>query len=266
MVEMTNVLCLLMQKNERDLLPVWIKYHAALFGAKNLVIVDNASEDEEVLRILENASAAGARVLTSTERVEKKGDIIGALIREYDILAEYSMFLPLDCDEFVGTLKGSEVYFDRATIDDELQRHCEYRGVLEIAGSYYNIPGPGNLFFFQKEAKVFFPANTFSYVDYGYHSGFSRAKLSPRSTNIIHVHYQHKPLALLRQHAREKLKARVDVDDELALKAYAGPGDHLVKYFFMDQNHYKDFLGPSRGVQLPNFLQKLAEENLKPPF
>ena len=85
-------------------------------------------------------------------------------------------------------------------------------------------------------------------------------------TNLIHVHYQHKPLAVLRSHAREKLKRRVDVDNLDALKAYNGRGSHLVKYFFMDEDQYRRTFDISAAVQLPGFIEGLNELGLEPPF
>jgi Glycosyl transferase family 2 len=266
MMANSRTLCLLMQKNERDLLPIWIKYHAALFNIENIVIVDNASTDEEVLHTLKDAALLGARVITRPDPIEQKGEIIGSLIREYDKSGQYTMFLPLDCDEFVGALQGSEAYFDASAINAELEQHREYQGPLTIAGSFYNVPGDIDSFFFWKEDKVFFPANTFKSIDYGFHSGLSQLKIPPRSTSIIHVHYQHKPLQLLRQHAREKLKARVDVDDIDALRSYTGAGSHLVKYFFMGLDHYLKMFDSSTFVQLPRFSNILTEQGLEAPF
>jgi hypothetical protein len=264
-----KALCLLMQKNEVDLLPLWLGYHASLFGAENLVVIDNGSFEPEVLSELVRAERRGTRVLrefSGNDSFENKGEIVGSLIAEYESTGRFDVFFPLDCDEFIGVHVDGEAYFDQSAIFHELEQRRSETGPLKIAGSYYNFPGPGNRFLFFDEAKVFFNAGTFSFIDGGFHSGVSKLQTPELRTNIVHVHYQHKPLELLKAHAREKLKAHVDVDDDAQLKAFNGSGSHLVKYFFIDPDHYEKMFDASAAVLLPRFVEQLQQAGFQPPF
>lgn len=261
-----KALCLLMQKDELDLLPIWLGYYSYLFGSTNLVVIDNESSNIQVHEVLHRAEADGVRVLHSREALEKKGDLVGKLIREYTLAGGYDLFIPLDCDEFIGVQRETQVLFDRDSIIAELARHRMYTGPLRTGGSFYNFPGPGNRFFFWDESKVFFNARTFKHIDYGFHSGSSLSGQAEARTKIIHVHYQHKPLELLRTHARQKLKRRVNVDDIEAFKAYTGPGSHLTKYFFLSEAQYLDMFDAGAAVYLPKFVEKLKELGLQTPF
>jgi hypothetical protein len=258
-----------MQKNESDLLPLWLGYHSMLFGAENLVVIDNGSFEPAVLRELVRAERRGTRVLrefSGNDSFENKGEIVGALISEYEATGRFDVFFPLDCDEFVGAHVGGEARFDQEAIFLELQRCRSETSPLKIAGSYYNFPGPGNRFFFFEESKVFFNSGTFRFMDGGFHSGVSKLETPELKTNIIHVHYQHKPLELLKAHAREKLKAHVDVNDEAQLRAFTGSGSHLVKYFFIDADHYENMFDAGAAVQLPKFIEQLKIAGFRPPF
>ncbi len=264
-----KVLCLLMQKNERDLLPIWLGYYSFLFGAENLVVLDNGSSDPVVLNELLSAEQRGTRVLreySGNDSFEMKGEIIGTIISEYESTGRFDVFLPLDCDEFVGVRVDGEARFDQDSIFSELARCRSETSPLKIAGSYYNFPGPGNRFFFFEEAKVFFNSGTFRFIDGGFHSGASKLQTPELPTNIIHVHYQHKPLELLRVHAREKLRAHVNVDDEDQLRVYNGRGSHLVKYFLMDNYHYENMFDAGAAVLLPKFIEQLHKAGLQTPF
>jgi hypothetical protein len=158
------------------------------------------------------------------------------------------------------------VLFDRDSIIEEIANNSAYTGPLRTGGSFYNFPGPGNRFFFWDEAKVFFNARTFKYIDYGFHSGLSISGQPEARTNIIHVHYQHKPFELLLAHARQKLKGRVDVDDIEALKSYKGRGGHLTKYFFLSESQYLKMFDDGAAVFLPNFIKRLDDLGLQTPF
>jgi len=258
-----------MQKNESDLLPLWLGYHSSLFGIENLVVIDNGSSEPEVLSELVRAERRGARILrqySGNDSFENKGEIVGSLISEYEATGQFDVFLPLDCDEFVGVHIDGEAYFDQSSVFLEFERCRSETSPLRIAGSYYNFPGPGNRFFFFEEAKVFFNSGTFSFIDGGFHSGVSKLQTPELRTNLIHVHYQHKPLELLKAHAREKLKAHVDVYDENQLRNYSGSGSHLIKYFFIDPDKYEKMFDDGAAVYLPRFIEQLSKAGLKPPF
>ena len=68
----------MMQKNEADLLRPWVAYHAYLFGAENLYIFDNGSDDPDVIQQLEYVEGQGVTVDRShPKEYERKNPGIG---------------------------------------------------------------------------------------------------------------------------------------------------------------------------------------------
>ncbi len=61
-VRAMRVACIMMQKNEGDLIHPWIVYHAELFGLSNLFIYDNGSTDVKTLKTLEKYERQGLNV------------------------------------------------------------------------------------------------------------------------------------------------------------------------------------------------------------
>jgi len=112
-----------MQKNEDDLLVPWIQYHSELFGAENLYIYDNGSTSPAITQILSDAKLKGVNVYfeySQKENFEGKGDILAEKIKQLDQLDIYDFFFPLDCDEFVGVMKGEDApSFERSDIFSE---------------------------------------------------------------------------------------------------------------------------------------------------
>ena len=57
-----KIACLMMQKNEGDLLKFWSDYHADLFGSENIFIFDNGSDDLITVNILKEIELSGINV------------------------------------------------------------------------------------------------------------------------------------------------------------------------------------------------------------
>ena len=80
-----KVACLMMQKNEEDLLGPWIQYHSELFGAENLYVYDNGSTSPIISEILADAQAKGVNVYLEYSKksdFEGKGDILADKIQQ----------------------------------------------------------------------------------------------------------------------------------------------------------------------------------------
>jgi hypothetical protein len=92
----------MMQKNEKDVLPIFVAYYGNLFGYKNIYIFDNGS-DKYMLDELRKSEALGCNVnfeFSSRADFERKGEILASYIN--GMTEQYDVFLPLDCDEFIG--------------------------------------------------------------------------------------------------------------------------------------------------------------------
>lgn len=268
MADDMRVFCIMMQKNEDDLLRPWIKYHGALFSPADLIVIDNGSTSERVRAILDDAEREGVQVIrasASAETYETKHLVVGRLIQTLQTEHPTCVVLPLDCDEFVGVDVGGAIRFDRTSILAYLDTLRDCRTALAIKGSYFNIPGERR-FFFWPEEKVFFCSGSFVWMDHGFHTGQTSEGAAPVATALIHVHCHYKPLALLKAHAREKLKARLDCDDDEAVRRYAGSGVHLIRYLSLSPEDYRNLFDPEAGVPLDGFGEALRAVGETLPF
>ena len=262
-----RIMCMMMQLNEADLLPLWHAYHSSLFGAENLVIIDNGSTHPDVLDALTKIRSSGTLVLLNANAsLSAKGDIIGSLINRYESFGNVDFFMPLDCDEFVGVKIGDSILFDVDSIEDELSKHAGCMAPISILGSYYNDAGVGDRFFFWEEKKTFFRAGTFDWMDEGFHTARTKTESNPVRSNIIHVHYQYKPLSLLKSHAKQKFREYIDVNDEASIRCFEGPGSHAVRYYTMTEDEYSNFFDQSQMVRLVEYEKALAVVGCRPPF
>lgn len=58
-----QVSCLMMQKNEGELLRSWIEHHGNIFGISNLWIFDNGSDDPLTIKILNKYDGFGVNII-----------------------------------------------------------------------------------------------------------------------------------------------------------------------------------------------------------
>lgn len=237
-----QVACLMMQKNEGELLRAWIEHHGNIFGMFNLWIFDNGSDDFLTKNILNHYKIIGVNIIYDHNNdydFENKGQLILGLIRYIDLFSIYSFYFPLDCDEFLGVInKDGKYSISAESIIYELDTHLESRDVLTIYGSLVNKPNSKNNFVFDKHDKCFFLKNTAYSLDRGFHTAENINSKNKIKTKIIYIHLHNKPLANLKYSAREKLQLRVNVDDYESLKKYSGPGHHLINYFELGEKEY----------------------------
>ena len=135
----------MMQKNEKDLLPIFVAYYGALFGYENIYIFDNGS-DAYMLDELRKSEVLGCNVsleFSSHADFERKGEIVASYIN--NLTDKYDVFLPLDCDEFIG-IEVPDGYSCES--EDLLQGFEEINGShgYQISQRFYNHPFKKNLF------------------------------------------------------------------------------------------------------------------------
>jgi hypothetical protein len=239
-----RVLAVMMQRDEARLLGPWITWHAALFGAPNLLVLDNGSTDPEVAATLERAEASGVMVLrgfTDKAHFEHKGSVFAGLARRLEALLPHDFFMPLDCDEFIAMQEDD----GRVRCEPEAVLGClvpAFRGdprSLFTRGSLFNIPGQPDRWFFQNEPKVFFAGGMVENLLMGFHRGTSRAAGGETETPIIHFHLRFRPHAEYVAAARLKLEARVEEFSPRGLQANGvAAGSHLAQYAFTTGEEY----------------------------
>lgn len=263
-----KIACIMMQKNEDELLWSWFSYHASIFEANNIYILDNGSTNPSVLSTLHRIESMGATVITKYKTkldYESKGDIIGELINNLED-KNYDFFIPLDCDEFFATFdKNGKVSCDKQDIMHELNNHINSKDALVIAGQLFNCPLSDTHFHLQETRKTFFTKGSFKSLDQGYHWGKSMS-LGEHRTNITHFHFHNKPFNILLEHSREKLKGRVSSFEPEYLKTYNGLGNHLVRYFLINEEEYLSQFDNIAYIETNALYNALHKNNLPMPY
>lgn len=263
-----KVACIMMQKNEIELLKPWFYYHSSIFEASNIYILDNGSTDKAVLSTLKSIESLGAKVIykyNTNQDFERKGDIIGGLITELDN-GSYDFFMPLDCDEFVAVYdQNGNVSCNKLDIQSELNNNINSKDTLVISGQLFNCPLNNKLFHYQETRKTFFTKKSFRSLDLGYHWGKS-ISLGEHKTKITHFHFHNKPFNILLSHAREKLKSRVDSFDPEYLKTYNGLGSHMVRYFLITEDEYLTQFENLSYIETSSIIDALSKCHEKIPY
>lgn len=263
-----KIACVMMQKNERELLPLWISFYSYLFPSNDLYIFDNGSTDIDVINSLHEAQKKGINVNynhNSPKDFENKGEIIGGKIKEIENL--YDFIFPLDCDEFIGCkTHNGDISFIIDDIENELSRHLETKETLLFDSQGFNSIISKKHFLFRKDRKCFFRKGTFLSLDVGFHWGITKFCDGEHRTNLIQLHFHNKPYEIAKEHAREKLKLRVSSFEPAEIKKYNGPGVHMVKYFTMKKEDYLDGFIFQSCTEVSSFDKLLTKLNVTWPY
>lgn len=258
----------MMQKNEKELLDIWVQYHASLFGYENLYIFDNGS-DIDVQEKLKTYTKKGVNVnfsFSSPKDFENKGGIIGELIKKLDKTSDYNFYFPLDCDEFLATFDTSgKISCSKEDILLELSGHNESQDALYIKCQFSNSAKKMGFFRQDLTRKSFFAKNTIKNLDKGFHIG-SSLNGNKHKTNIIHFHFHYKPFYFVLESAKSKLMHRVDVNNLEVLEQYQGDGHHLKSYFFMTEGEYVANFENTHKEFIPCYEQYLNHLGINYPF
>ena len=238
---MPRVACLMMQKNEDILLEPWLLYHGHLFGYENLYVYDNGSTSQPALDTVALFSGLGVNFetrLDQTADFERKNQIFVERINAMKAAGAYDVFLPMDCDEFIVHFDDSGLTCDAGAIGAYLDRLKDEIRTLRIGTLLHNIPGHLNRFYAEDMDKVFFAAGGVRMLSHGFHEGRTTLSDASRRVNLSYLHFHNKPFGELLRSARDKLRQRVDTGSPEALRRYSGHGDHLTRYFSLDEATY----------------------------
>ena len=99
-----------LQKNEDDILEYWLQYHSIIFGIESLLILDNYSDNKEVINILKKWELNGLKVLWEQGPYINKGDLI--INKTKELFPSADLYIPLDIDEFIvsyGNQNGDKI-------------------------------------------------------------------------------------------------------------------------------------------------------------
>ncbi len=263
-----EVAVVMMQRDEALLLDPWLRYHATVFGASNLTVLDNGSTNPGVLQRLEQAESEGVRVIrdyAKPQHAAARGPIITEVLRGLEPGADFLM--PLDVGEFVAhQAPDGKVDCTPDPILNLLSK--ELRGttdLLLIRGSYLNLPGMPGFHVFKNERRCFFARGAFGSIGQGYHDGRTPdgEKAKERRTALVHVHYRFPPFADLTEARRRLLDAPAKHYAAEGLRGFRGAAAEAGSFETMDQAQYEAFFRRFDRMPLSslrNALRRLGSE------
>jgi hypothetical protein len=260
----------MMQKDETHLLSHWIEYHGNLFGLENLYVYDNGSSNLGCLEVIDKYKKLGVHFyfeFDSQADFLNKGKILGNKILELEATNEYDFFIPLDCDEFIGTISDVGVIScDRKIIHDELDMHGKTEDILLFRYQLYNSVFSSMWFSRRYWPKIFFRSGTFGWLDQGYHHGKSKNGSGEHKTNLIQFHLHNKPFSTVQAHTLRKLSARLGDKSREEILNYVGAGQHVIKYLRMDEHQYWNHFLRTSHQQIPALMNAFSSLGLDWPF
>ena len=266
---MARVKCIMMQRDEEILLEPWLRYYGYLFGFENLFVFDHGSVQQNVIETLRKYEAVGVEVrweFKTPGDYHGKGFHFANIIRHWDTAGDYDYAIPVDCDEFLALFSHGRVTCNRTAIHNYLDDLSEKSRPLGFDLSLFNVPGRAGWFWADNYPKTFLPARSVKDIDFGNHVSQTVSGEPVRQTGFVYLHQHYKPLERLRTHARQKLDGFIDPDDLTALRAYKGPGLHLVNYFFIDQQEYQRQFRSKLIVDVPEFSLLMQGLGITEPF
>lgn len=204
-----TVAAVMMQRDEKRLLDPWLRYHAMLFGAENLHVIDAGSTEPSVLRRLEEAEEAGVKVIRdhrSPGAMQRRGEIVTQVMRglEQDGV---DFLMPLDCAEFVAHMAPTgKIDCAPDPILTYLNTSCrDDARVLMIRGAYMNVPGFRGFYFFKNARRVFFARGSVGSVENGFHAGTSRRSEEVNRVPLIQFQLRFPPFDQLLSSHRQAM-------------------------------------------------------------
>jgi hypothetical protein len=271
---MVRVACMVMLKNERTMTPLFLGYHAALFGAENVYVFDNGSVDVDVLAELERFEAMGVNVergYTTAVDFHHKGTVLGDLIKRLDRDTDYDFYIPLDCDEFVVLRTPDGYSADPDQIRGYLEGFRHEQRILHVTLNLSNLLGQPDHFQAAEYSKTVYPHGVFLNMDHGYHTGVVRDDTSPYvDCDLVYAHFHYRPYEEVVEFAKQKLRTELseaEIENHAQLRNFRGLGWHMVHYVVDGpEAYYSQFRNVANAVAFPALGERFAAIGLAAPF
>lgn len=268
-----RIACTVMLRDERALVGPFLRYHAELFGAENLYVIDNGSTDPVVIDVLASFEREGVHVDRSHPNVDdyrNKGGLVTELVKRLDSDALYDFYVLLDCDEFVVLRQAESFTCDPTEIRSYLTSMRGERRILRVNANLANIPGSPGAFREASYVKTIFPQDVLLSTDHGHHLGQSRTGAGYVDCDIVYVHFHYRSYEEVSRFARRKLSMVMpaeDLDDPAKLRAFTGPGRHMVNYLAAGaEAYYQQFKNLNGAVHFPELLAYFEAIGTVTPF
>jgi hypothetical protein len=261
-----------MQKDEHELLPLWLRHHGDLFGYGNLYVYDNGS-GPETLAILRAAERDhGVQVdytRSSPQDFEDKGRLFAERISRWAGEGRARFYLPLDCDEFVGVRVGSTYSCSPAAIAHEFNLLPSSLDAAFAVGErldnswqdacvFHRIPRLGKLFFGNTPVEG---------LDVGFHECTRPRRVV--LTQLVYFHLHHRPYGDMVERATRKMQLRLGSAEEITpdrIRNYQGLGEHLKRCLTLPEAEFGVWLSAQPTQATPALRDRLAELGLKFPW
>lgn len=241
-----------MQKNESELLPIWLDYYRRLVGAANVYLIDNGSDLERTKVELEAARASGINVVEKPGQnaFERKGPIIQELARSLE--GQYDAVIPIDGDEFLTIKNAPDSLMARNAFETQVNAFLvSDQDYALITCHFLNVAGTSIVVRRPFRKVIIRPTSNFV-LNRGFHYQPEQAAAG-YETQLAYLHFHHKAdIEVMQNLAISKIgearyKSFVDAGGETAIK---GNGKHMAKYIAMSQEHYKTYMERISGERI----------------
>jgi hypothetical protein len=264
--------CLLMQKDEHELLPLWLRHHGELFGYGNLYVYDNGSGPEtlEILRAAERDHGVLVDYTrTSPQDFEDKGRIFAECISRWSMEGRTRFYLPLDCDEFVGARIGAAYSCSPVAVAHELSLLPSPLDAAFIVGERLDNSWQDSCLFHHipRAPKLFFGLTRVEGLDVGFHA--CDQPRSTFSTQLVYFHLHHRPFADMVERAKHKMQHRLGNGEEITpekMRDYQGDGAHLKRCLTSTEAEFAAWLSAQPTVTTPALRDRFAQLGLSSPW
>jgi predicted O-methyltransferase YrrM len=192
---------ILLTRDEHDLIDDFIAYYSSLFGARNVVIVDNGSKDPRVLRAYDAHRDAGGLVIVDHRPFSNAKSFMTEHMRALAPSCEF--MVPLETDEFMFStkdmpdasfvLEAAHVNEYLASLGDDVSvvRYGEFWGSVPVDDSIAGA-GPARsivTFFDQGWDKLIVRSSTFVRMSqWCHHADVTRGKTVTSHLGLLHYH------------------------------------------------------------------------------
>lgn len=255
----------MMQRDEFELLPIFLKYYGMGFGYPNLHIFDNGSS-ARMAGIFDKFGSQGVNFYyqySTRKHFNEKSKIFNKFMKKHRF--QYDVFLPLDCDEFVGLRDERDNY------SCNFEEISDYFASLNSGGFWVgsrlrNQASKIHSFYeYQGGRKLWFKDCDVEGLSLGAHRVKEPRRI--RDSRLCYLELHNREFSAVRAAAVRKMTGRVASFEDADLLKYHGPGRHLIPYLLTNgEEHYHQNLQKQTWKQIPALQDAFTALDIDSPF